>query len=237
RELEATIERLEERPRVRTESRRRGGGIFDHLWEGIAGIFSVLLGYFMLFALGAGVVFFRGRTYLEGVADTARKAPLRAGLVGFAASFLVVPAFIVGALVLAVSIVGIPALLVWLPLFPLAVVLSAVLGYLSVAHAAGEVMAERRFYGGEWFKRANSYYYLLTGLGLLLVLFLAAHIMHMAGFLGFLEGLFIFLGVMVTWLALTIGFGAVLISRGGTRPGGDAAPDRPAPFEEESSHV
>lgn len=239
RELEATIEALEERgPRAEVvRNRAISRGYFDDLWEGIAGVFSVLLAYFMLFAVAAAVVFFGGRTYLEGVSDTARKAPLRSGLVGFAASFLVVPAFIVGALVLAISIVGIPALLVWLPLFPLAVVLAVVLGYVSVAHAAGEAMAERRFYGGEWFKRANSYYYLLTGLGLLMVLFIAANIMHMAGFLDFLEGLFIFLGVVLTWLAVTIGFGAVLISRGGTRPGGAPAPASAAPFDEEPTHV
>ena len=239
RELEATIETLEERsPRVEVVgSRGVRRGYFHNLWEGIAGVFSVLLTYFMLFAVAAAVVFFGGRPYLEGVSDTARKAPLRSGLVGFAASFLVVPAFIVGALVLAISIVGIPALLVWLPLFPLAVVLAVVLGYVAVAHAAGETLAERRFYGGEWFKRANSYYYLLTGLGLLVVLFIAANIMHMAGFLDFLEGLFIFLGVVLTWLAVTVGFGAVLISRGGTRPGGAPAPPSTAPFDEEPTHV
>lgn len=239
RELERTIDELEDR-RAHIEvvsSRGRGGSrMFHNLWEGISGVFSTLMVYGILFALGAAVVFFGGRKYLEGVADTARHATLRSGLVGFAASFLVVPAFIVGALVLAVSIVGIPALLVWLPLFPVAVVLGAVYGYLSVAHAAGEALAERRFYGSEWFKRANSYYYLMTGLGVLLVLFIAASVFHMAGFLGFLEGLLVFLGVALTWGVFTIGFGAVLISRGGTRPLKASTEGAPS-FEEESAHV
>ena len=63
-----------------------------------------------------------------------------------------------------------------IPAFPLAVVLGTLLGYLAVAHAAGEAIAEKRFYGGDWFSRANSYYYLLTGLGLLLILFIAANV-------------------------------------------------------------
>jgi len=142
---------------------------------------------------------------------------VRSFLVGLAASFLVIPVFVLGIVVLAVSIVGIPALLIWVPAFPLAVVLSTLLGYLAVSHAAGEAFAERRFYGGDWFTRANSYYYMLTGLGLLLVLFLAAHVLEMV-WLGFISGILVFLGVVLTWAAATTGFGAVLITRAGTRP-------------------
>jgi hypothetical protein len=156
---------------------------------------------------------------------------VRSGLVGLAGSFLVLPAFILGALALAISIVGIPLLLVYLPIFPLAVVLAAVAGYLAVAHGAGEALAERRFRGTEWFTRANSYYYVVTGVGLLLVLFLAAHIVTMGGpWLGFLRGLLKFLAVMVTWAAFMIGFGAFLLTRGGTRP---ASEPLIAPMEEE----
>jgi hypothetical protein len=139
--------------------------------------------------------------------------------VGLAASFLVIPVFVLGIIVLAISIVGIPALLIWVPAFPLAVVLGCLFGYLSVAHAAGEAFAERRFYGGDWFSRANSYYYLLTGLGLLLVLFVAAHVVQILGpWIGFIHDILMFLGVVLTWGAITTGFGAVLITRAGTRP-------------------
>ena len=156
---------------------------------------------------------------LEGIADTARNATLRSGLVGLAGGFLLVPAFILGTLALAISIVGIPLLLVWLPGFWVAAVLAAVGGLLAVAHGAGEAFAERRFSGTEWFTRANSYYYVLTGVGLLLALYIAASVVSMAGpWLGFLEGLLRFMAVMVTVIAGCIGFGAVLISRAGRRP-------------------
>ena len=201
-----------------------------HITRGLGGVFSTLMTYAILVGLGFLAVFF-GRTYLEGVADTARHATLRSGLVGLAGSFLVLPAYILGLLALAVSIVGIPLILVFAPLFPVAVVLAAVGGYLGVAHGAGEALAERRFTGNDWFNRANSYYYVITGVGLLLVLFLAAHIISMAGpWLGFLEGLLKFMAIMLTWAAFTIGFGAFLVSRAGTRP---VRPEGLTPEEEE----
>lgn len=193
-----------------------------HITNGIAGVFSTLMVYAILVGIGFLAVFF-GRRHLEGIADTARHATLRSGLVGLAGGFLLAPAFILGTLALAISIVGIPLLLVWLPGFWVAAVLAAVGGFLGVAHGAGEAFAERRFTGNEWFTRANSYYYVMTGVGLLLVLYIAASVVSMAGpWLDFLEGLLMFMAVMVTLIASVIGFGAVLISRGGTRP---ARPD------------
>ena len=81
----------------------------------------------------------------------------------------------------------------------LAVLGAGVLGYLGVAHAAGEAFAERRFYVTDWFKRGNSYYFLLTGLGVLLAFFLASQVVHMAGpWLRFISGILIFFGVVTT---------------------------------------
>lgn len=237
-ELRQTLERdvrdqvrRELRAEMRREARQQvARSPFRHITRGFTGLFSTLMAYAVLVGLGFLAVFF-GRGHLETIADTARNSTLRSGLVGLAGSFLVLPAFILGALALAISIVGIPLLLVYLPLFPLAVVLAAVGGYLAVAHGAGEALAERRFRGTEWFTRANSYYYVMTGVGLLLVLFMASHIVTMAGpWLGFLQGLLKFVAIMVTWVAFMIGFGAVLLSRGGTRPTVEPAA---APVEEE----
>ncbi len=193
-------------------------GPLQYFTRGLSGIFSTLMIYAILVGIGFLAVFF-GRSYLEGVADTARHSTMRSFLVGLAGSFLLLPGYILGMIALAVSIVGIPLLLVWAPLFPVAVMLAALVGYLGVAHAAGESLAERRFNGGDWFKRANSYYYMVSGVGLLLVLYLAGHIVGIAGpWLAFLKGLLHFFAGVVTWAAFTIGLGAVLISRGGTRP-------------------
>ena len=223
-ELQEELAEMEERDWGRRD-RDRGffSRTFGHVGRGIAGIISLLVSYAVLFGIAFATIVLGGRKFIEGVGDTARNATVRSGLVGLAATFLVVPAFVLGILALVISIVGIPALLVFVPLFPLAVVVALLLGYLGVAHAAGEAFAERRYSGEEWYQRGNSYYFPLADLGLLLVLFLGAHILEMTPFLGILQGLLTFLGVVLTWAALTIGFGAVLISRGGTRPVSDSA--------------
>jgi hypothetical protein len=201
-------------------------GPLRHLFRGLSGIVSVALAYGVIFALAFIAIFFGGRRYIEGVADTARVATTRSLLVGMAASFLVIPAFILGAIALLISIVGILALPVWVMLFPIAVGLATVLGYIGVAHGLGESLAERRFHTSDWFQRGNSYYFLISGIGLLLAPFVAMNVVRMAGpWLGFFAGILTAVGVIVTWAALSIGLGAVLLSRGGTRPVRGAAAD------------
>jgi hypothetical protein len=192
---------------------------FRHVIGGFEGLFSVSVLYAVLFGIAFATIFFGGRRFIEGVADTARAATTRSLLVGLAATFLVIPAYILGMIALAISIVGILALPIWVLLFPVAGALAVLLGYVSVAHAAGEALSERRFYATDWFRRGNSYYFMLTGLGVLLVLFAAGNIVGMAGpWLGFLRGLIFAVAGVVTWAAISIGLGAVLLSRGGTRP-------------------
>jgi hypothetical protein len=192
----------------------------------------------VIFAIAFATIFFGGRRYIEGVADTARAATTRSLLVGLAASFLVIPAFVLGIIALAISIVGIPALLVWIPLFPVAAGLAVLLGYIGVAHATGESLAERRFYMADWFQRGNSYYFLVSGLGLLLAPFIATNVVRMAGpWLGFLSGILMAIGVVATWGALSVGLGAVLLSRGGTRPirgSGGSTPPEPEIYAEQA---
>ena len=154
-----------------------------------------------------------------GVADTVRAGVGRSFLVGLAGSFLLIPVFVLGCNALAISIVSIPALLVWVPFFPVGAVVAVLLGYIAVAHAAGESWAERNYYGSDWFRRGNSYYFIMTGFMLLGALFFAGNVVHMAGrWLDFSKHLLFFFGVVLTWAAATVGFGAVLISRGGSRP-------------------
>jgi hypothetical protein len=220
-ELEQTLAELKESARMERarEARSFRRNPFRHITEGVAGVFSIMVAYAVLFGIGFLVILFGGRRFIEGVGDTARHSPGRSLLVGLAASFLLIPAYILGALALIISIVGIPAILVWIPAFPLAVLGAGVLGYLGIAHAAGEAFAERRFYVTDWFKRGNSYYFLLTGLGVLLAFFLASQVLHMAGpWLHFISAILIFFGAVTTIVSLATGFGAVLISRVGTRP-------------------
>lgn len=201
-----------------------------HVGRGISGIFATLVTYAVLFGLGFATIMFGGRKYIEGVADTVRRGIGRSFLVGLAGSFLVLPVFVLGIIALAISIVGIPALLIWIPLFPIGTLLAVTLGFIGVAHAGGESWTERRYYASEWFSRANSYYFIAAGLALLSSLFIAAQVISMAGpWLGFINHILTFLGVVLTWASATIGFGAVLISRGGSRLNGSPlSPDEAA---------
>lgn len=238
-QLEAQLEELErlEDPRIRVRDVRTNAipvsrGPFYRLWRGIEGVISLLLTGAVLFGVAFATIFFGGRRYIEGVADTARTSTTRSLLVGLAAMFLVIPAYVLGMIALAISIVGIPALLLWIPLFPVAVVLAAVLGYLGVAHAAGEALAERRFSGTDWFRRGNSYYFLISGIGLLMSLFIAARIVSITG-IDFFTGMLMGIGAVVTWAAVSIGLGAVLLSRGGSRPPAGGGAFEPEMYAEE----
>lgn len=226
--LESKIQQLEEQldeareHAIEARDARRGPdwfAPFRRVWQGFSGIFGVLITYIVLFGISFVAILFGARKYIEGVADTVRAGVGRSFLVGLAGSFLLIPVFVLGCIALAISIVGIPALLVWVPFFPVGAVVAVLLGYIAVAHAAGESWAERNYYGSDWFRRGNSYYFIMTGFMLLGALFFAGNVVHMAGrWLDFIKHLLFFFGVVLTWGAATVGFGAVLISRGGSRP-------------------
>ncbi len=188
---------------------------FDPIKRGFAGLISTLALGLVLAGIGAALIFY-GRSYLDTVSDTLRGNTLRSFGVGLAACFLVVPAFVVLVVALAVSIIGIPLLLVAVPLYPLTIAAAVAFGLLAAAHAIGERTVEQR---SDVFdlRRRNAYAYLFTGLGMLLTPLLAAHLIGMTGFLDFIGTLLQVVTWAVIWAAATSGFGAVILSRLGTR--------------------
>ncbi len=183
--------------------------------RGFAGIVSTLALALVIGGIGAGLVFY-GRPYLETVSDTVRSSTVRAGATGLAASFLAIPAFVVLVVALVVSIVGIPFLLLAVPLYPVALFAAAVYGLLAVLHAIGERTAEQSRDRLD-LRYRNSYAYLLTGLGMLFLPMIAAYMISMTGFLSFIGVLLMVVTCLAIWVATTVGFGAVILSRGGTR--------------------
>ena len=119
------------------------------------------------------------------------------------------PVFVVGVVGLAVTIIGIPLLLVYVPLFIVAVLGAAAVGLVTVAHALGERTAEQR--GSYETRHRNAYSYVFTGLALLLAPLVVANLLGMTGFLGFVGDLVgVFAGVLL-WAATSVGIGAVLM--------------------------
>lgn len=207
---DAAAERLE-----RILDRRSRSSWFDPIRRGFAGLVSTVALGLVLAGLGAVLVFY-GRPYLETVSDTLRSSTARSAGIGLAAAFLIIPAFVVMVVALAVSIVGIPVLLLAIPLYPLAIATAAGLGTLAAAHAIGERTAEQqgRVFQPGW---NNSYAYLFTGLAMLLAPLIVADLVAMTGFLGFIGTLLKVMSFAVLWVVTTAGFGAVILSRAGTR--------------------
>jgi len=184
-----------------------------NLGQAIAGLLENLATFLVLAILGVLAVHF-GRERLEVVALTARRAPARSALVGLAGGFLLIPVWILGMVALAVSIIGIPVLLAWIPLFPIAAGLAALLGYLAVARNVGEWVADQEYRGLEWIRGSNAFYAVVAGLGAFMVPCVAANVARFLG-LGFFHGLLAFVGSAIAFMAAAIGLGAVLLTRGG----------------------
>lgn len=189
---------------------------FRPVIRGVGGVLEKLIAVLVLGLIGAALVAFAGDN-VDAIAETARRSPGRAAMVGFAGTFLLVPVYVLGVVALAVSIIGIPVAIAWLPLFPLAAGAAALVGYLAVARNAGEWLADSNYPWTGWIRKTNPVYTIFGGLLGLMLAFMAAHIISIAPFLHFLSGLLMFVGVLLTFFALQIGFGAVLLTRAGRR--------------------
>lgn len=179
--------------------------------------FSTLSLFIVLAVIGLIPVYLT-RGQLVTAADTVRHSFSRSFLLGVAAEFLLLP----GLVVLAIGIVTIPLI----PVYVAAAGLALMGGYFATAYAAGRLASEQDV---EWAGRLRGgpYKTLLVGLGLLLVLYAMIGPFEILGLVGevFEASLWV-AASLVTWVASTAGFGAVLLSYGGTRDD-YARPDSP----------
>lgn len=182
--------------------------------RGVGGVLEKLILIFVLGLVGAGFLAFAGEN-MDTITETVRRSPGRAAMVGVAGTFLLIPVWVVGLVALVVSIIGIPVAIAWAPLFPLAAALAGLLGYLAVARSTGEWLADSDFPWTGWIRKSNPIITLVGGLVGLLLAFMASHVISIAPFLGFLGSLLFALGVVITVVATQIGFGAVILTRGG----------------------
>lgn len=189
---------------------------FYAVMRGVGGVLEKMVTIFILSLVGAGFLAFASEN-METIAETARRSPGRSAMVGLAGSFLLVPVWILGLIALLVSIVGIPVAIAWAPLFPVAAGLAALLGYLAVAQNAGEWLADSSFPWTGWIRKSNPVFTLVGGLVGLALAFIVAHLVSILPFLGFIGDLLFVAGVIITVVAIQIGFGAVLLTRGGRR--------------------
>lgn len=211
-QLRGEIEEL--RAEVRRNRRSAGGGIA----EALGGVIEVLLTVLLVAVLGGGLAIHFAREELDVITETARRDPLRAGMVGLAGAFLTIPAWLLGGIALVVTIVGILALPFWIVLFPAAIALAMAVGYLAVSQALGEWIARQRYPRLDWVRMSNPYSTMIAGVSVLMLAQLASDLIGAVGFLRFASLLLALLGGLITVAAVLVGFGALLLTRGGRRP-------------------
>ena len=162
----------------------------------------------ILAAIGVVVVLF-ARPNLEGVADAIERSFGRAFVVGIAAELAVLPAFLMLIVVLVlIPIVGWALLPFACIGFLVAVAGALALGFLAMSQVTGEALMRRTQRGPGGLERV-----VFVGLVAYLSLWILTALLSWSGPA---SGTMRIIALLLTWVAATVGFGATLISRGGT---------------------
>jgi hypothetical protein len=201
-------------------------GPWPFLWGGrVAG---EVLGLLVL-ALLVSLVILVARAPLERVDRHVANQPWKAGLVGLAAQLLFLPLLLVVTILLAITIVGCALFLLY-PFLFLALLLLALLGYAAVAYRLGR-WVEGRF----GLRLASPYVAALVGVLAIEGWSLLGHFIAIgSGPLDVIAFFILMFGALVSYVAWTVGFGAMLLARFGAAPGhwggyGAAGPPLPPP--------
>lgn len=180
---------------------------------------------YLLLVLLAMLLMLIARRPMKRVAARVTREPWKAGVVGFLAEVLFLPVTILVVVLLAISIIGIP-LLILVPFALLALAFGAFFGYCAVAWALGRWLRERLHWNIH-----DSYLQLVLGFAGLAVLAVTGRLIHI-GPLSPLAVLFLVIGAVLNYLAWTAGFGAVLMSRFGTSGPNEFPPEWTPPTDE-----
>ncbi len=191
-------------------------------WVHLMGEFfrMLLFGFLACFAL------LIARTPIARIEQAVAVEPWKAGLVGLLIQMLFIPVFILTIVILVISIVGIPLVFVVAPLEIAALLIALVMGFTGVAYRVGR-WAEVRF---GW-RQQSTFALLIVGLLGIWALTIVGRFVSMGGWsVWFLSSALLLAGFLVEYVAWTVGLGAAVITRLGSRPGtGGAIPPMPPP--------
>lgn len=219
REAEERI-RAEVRRQLRQvpQGRARSSGRFA--WKvrrAVAVTFDILV-FFAFLGLAVWLVAGRARERVAVVVSAIAHQPARSVAVGLAGGFAAVPLYLAGIAALTISVIGILLLIGWVPLVPLAVLAAALIGLAGVSHHVGRWVLARGFRWLTWADRGPPSDGKLLGLATLFAPFVAAEWLKVLPLVGWAGDLLQVAGGLGLLLAAVTGFGAVILTRGGTRP-------------------
>jgi hypothetical protein len=177
------------------------------------GVTNLLAIFIALSFMGLGFLFFAPKQ-LETVADTVWHSFWRSFLAGLFAQPLLLPAFGMMVVGLALTVVGILVVPFAIVGFAAALFLAAVGGFIAVARSVGEIYLRRKMARGEPVETWGSYRYIIYGLVGLLALWLPVVLL---GWIPVAGTMLTISAALITWIIATAGFGATIISRAGMR--------------------
>lgn len=180
------------------------------VWRPFSSVFSLLSTLVRLGALCllAALVLLFGRDYVARVGERAVAEPLKAGAIGLLAQALFVPVLVVTIVFLAVTIIGIPLLLL-VPFAVLVLMVFALAGFTAVASHVGEWCATRLGWTGY-----GPYAMTIGGIVLMALPLILAKLVGLGGGpLWLMSYGLSALGFLAEYVAWTIGMGAVALSR------------------------
>lgn len=180
-------------------------------WDWMNGIYPVarLTGTLVritLLILLTALVLFVAKVPVEQIADRVAVDPVKSWFVGFLAEMLFIPVLIMTAVVLAISIIGIP-LLVLLPVAIVALLVVMLVGFTAVAYHIGRLLQDKVD-----MLRTRPYAATFTGILLIVSPVLLARIVGLAG-LGFIVWPIAAVGFLLEYSVWTAGLGAAALVR------------------------
>ncbi|MGE5358341.1 MAG: hypothetical protein ACM3NQ_04935 [Bacteroidales bacterium] len=179
----------------------------------------------LLFGLLVVLAFLIARTPVERIERIAAVEPWKAGLVGLLTELLFVPVFVVTIVVLAVSIIGIPLLLFVPPLALVAFIVALIIGFAGVAYHVGRWAQHTFGWSGQ-----SALVLVIVGLLGIWALTIIGRAISLAGWpVWIVSAALLVVGFVVEYVAWTVGLGAAVMTRLGTRSGPYVAPPPPPP--------
>jgi cytoskeletal protein CcmA (bactofilin family) len=176
------------------------------------GALSLSLGWLtVMLVLGIGVLVFAGG-YLEGVADVIQQSFWRSFFWGLAGMLGLVPGLILLVAALAVTVVGILLVPFAIVAYVVAAAGLVTLGFLAMARLTGGGI------GGDAARRLSAKGGALRGLVIGVLLYMGMWVVAaLFQWSPIVSGILRGIALAITWVAATAGFGAAILSRGGTR--------------------